>query len=575
MQFNFKKYITEKYLTEKLQSDTLIHELMNDTGHMFTYYKLPYKGTMFEKALQLYTKLNRWVQHIFTGWQWEFRGVNGNIEIDNTKLDTNEKIKKFNKIYLNTIEEYKNVVSKLFIKPDPQILSSLSGGPNIGYDTGKFRINNIDLFNLTDEHFEKYTWSDLKKDKVLYQNVNNSIQGTLAFWMSNGKILAVSEEASIILYAIDNDNNSYVNTENGKRFDGKLSDESIEDAVKKENLIVNILKCTLDDGTELEWPTVSRLSIIGDKVSLCGVDFVDKFLNLNKPLDLTYSSKVKYYNVGKFISKGSPLSKATGWGDNPNDYVIIYKPEQVLYDADGYVKSTYSTAKGTERMPSGSYNDMKSGKAFSYVNKKRRNDFDEQQDKVYKWVKDLFNKYEPYAGGKNSKMFEFGKKLSEYNYEWLYGTDEYCNKIALANIQKYKFILQQRKSQLGITEFTKTLEIISQEIKTFALNGKLICNNIKSIGNGNTEKLRELIFLYGTYQTMLNQMLSKFGSVQKMIAQFKEEHNADTRKSWRSDDSHTEIERDRKRITSVFKQLENNRNEMKELSLKIKTTFDE
>ena len=30
MQFSLKKYITEKYLTERLQSDTVIHDILND-----------------------------------------------------------------------------------------------------------------------------------------------------------------------------------------------------------------------------------------------------------------------------------------------------------------------------------------------------------------------------------------------------------------------------------------------------------------------------------------------------------------------------------------------------------------
>ena len=99
------------------------------------------------------------------------------------------------------------------------------------------------------------------------------------------------------------------------------------------------------------------------------------------------------------------------------------------------VKSTYLARNGEHRvLPKSSdksYNDMKAGKEFSEKKKKRKEDFDEQQESVYKWVKDLFGKYQPYAGGKNSKMFEFGKKLSEYDYESLYGNDGYCNKIAL------------------------------------------------------------------------------------------------------------------------------------------------
>src|SRR5574344_546597 len=117
--------------------------------------------------------------------------------------------------------------------------------------------------------------------------------------MSDGEILAVSNYGHLILYSINNDCDFYVKDVNGKRFDGKLTPEIIEDAVKKDNLIVNTLEGTLNDETVLEWPTVSRLSFIGDKQDLCGIDFVNKFLDINKELSVY---KLKLYNIGKFIS---------------------------------------------------------------------------------------------------------------------------------------------------------------------------------------------------------------------------------------------------------------------------------
>jgi len=37
----------------------------------------------------------------------------------------------------------------------------------------------------------------------------------------------------------------------------------------------------LNDGTELKFPTIARMSFIGDKRDLVGIDFVDKYLYLN------------------------------------------------------------------------------------------------------------------------------------------------------------------------------------------------------------------------------------------------------------------------------------------------------
>ena len=88
-------------------------------------------------------------------------------------------------------------------------------------------------------------------------------------------------------------------------------------------------------------------------------------------------------------------------------------------------------------------------------------------------------------------------------------------------------------------------------------------------------KYRELTFLYGEYMTMLNQMLSKFGKAQAKISLFKNEHQNGKRKAWQSEDSHTEIKRDRERIERDIKDLQTNREEMIQLHEKIKTIIDE
>ena len=156
------------------------------------------------------------------------------------------------------------------------------------------------------------------------------------------------------------------------------------------------------------------------------------FINYHSP-NIYYKS-FKFYQVGKFISHSSSLAKATSWGDKEDDYVIIYEPDGFYKDEKGNIKSTY--IYNGERITyskdnTDSYNDMKSNMAFSDRKKNRRVEYEKKENSVYKWVKDLFGTYQPYANGKNSKMFEFGLKLSEYDYNSLYGDDGYCNKIAL------------------------------------------------------------------------------------------------------------------------------------------------
>lgn len=571
MQFDFKKYITEKYLTERLQSDILIHELLNDKDGMFTYYKLPYPGTIYKKALTCYNLLKRWITSAFVTWDNTFKS--GGFSIGITNIDTDEKVKKFHKIYMDKVEEYKDLTSKLFIKPDPQILSSLISGVS-KYNTGKFELARRDIYNITDEFFTRYTWQQLKTDKQLYSDVQNKINNCLAFWMRDGRILCVSRANQIILYNITL-NNSYVTELNGKRFSGNMTKETIEDAVRKDNLIVNTLKCTLSDGTELEWPTVSRQSYVGDRQDLCGIDFVKEFLDINKCI---YYKSLKFYQVGKFISHSSSLAKATSWGDKEDDYVIIYEPDGFYKDEKGNIKSTY--IYNGERVTyskdnTDSYNDMKSNMAFSDRKKNRRVEYEKKENSVYKWVKDLFGTYQPYANGKNSKMFEFGLKLSEYDYDSLYGDDGYCNKIALQNIKRYKLIISQCHAITGISEFADKLNVISQEIKSFGIEGKGLCIKLKTLLLTDNEKYKELTFLYGTYMAMLNQMLSKFGKVHASFSLFKKQYQTIKKSDKSNEFTHKEIDRDRERIQKALEDLQVNCEEMIKLKDKIKTTMSE
>ena len=58
MRFNLKKYITERYLTEKIQSDIVINKLLNDKGGLFKYYKNP-NSPSYKKVLDIYNNIEK------------------------------------------------------------------------------------------------------------------------------------------------------------------------------------------------------------------------------------------------------------------------------------------------------------------------------------------------------------------------------------------------------------------------------------------------------------------------------------------------------------------------------------
>ena len=392
MQFSLKKYITEKYLTERLQSDTVIHDILNDKGKMFTYYKQPYPGTMYKKALDQFKILNDIIYNIFPAYSTE---ANDSYSYQHESIKTDEQKKALHNKYMQILELYKDYTSQLFIKPDPQVLSSVI----LSNADGTFPMHKLDLFNLTDENFKKYTVSDLKKNKDLKQYINEYA----IFWFnSEGKILVVSVYGRMVLFAIDNENITFEDGRIWQSFQtNKLTPEIIEDACKKDNLIVNNLTQTLNDGTVLTYPTVSRLSIGGDKRELCGIDFVHNFLDLSKYINAYGDFKKKLQKVGTNpYSKSSKLNKFTGWCNSNYDYFIVYIPESGHKDIEGNVISTKDNGK--RKMDDSNLKGYNEFKFDTEKTRQRKLDFEEQQRKIYKWTKDILGKYHPYAGGKSS-----------------------------------------------------------------------------------------------------------------------------------------------------------------------------
>ena len=110
MQFSLKKYINEKYLTERLQSDTVIHDILNDKGKMFTYYKQPYPGTMYKKALDQFKILNDIIYNTFPAYSTE---AYDSYDYQNESIKTDEQKKALHSKYMQTLELYKDYTSKL------------------------------------------------------------------------------------------------------------------------------------------------------------------------------------------------------------------------------------------------------------------------------------------------------------------------------------------------------------------------------------------------------------------------------------------------------------------------------
>ena len=568
MQFSLKKYITEKYLTERLQSDTVIHDILNDKGKMFTYYKQPYPGTMYKKALDQFEILNDIISNTFPIYSTE---AYDSYSYQHESIKTDEQKKALHSKYMQILELYKDYTSKLFIKPDPQVLSSVI----LSNADGTFPMHKLDLFNLTDENFKKYTVSDLKKNKDLKQYINEYA----IFWFnSEGKILVVSVYGRMVLFAIDNENITFEDGRIWQSFQtNKLTPEIIEDACRKDNLIVNNLTQTLKDGTVLTYPTVGRLSRGGDKRELCGIGFVKNFLDLSKYINAYGNFKKKLQKVGANpYSKSSKLNKFTGWGNSNDDYFIVYIPESGHKDYDGNVISTKDNGK--RKMDDSNLKGYNEFKFDTEKTRQRKLDFEEQQRKIYKWTKDILGKYHPYAGGKSSELFAFGRKLESYDYEKLYGTDDYCNKIARANILRYKKLIAQNRSKIGISNFNKELKEILPQLQAFTQTGKVLCNEIKNIYRNDVIKFKSLMMLYGVYSKLLNNMLQQYGNIQIAISSFKDTYANNKEdaymSTWAKEQKLKRCQEDSNQIKIRIRNIKELCNELSSMEQKINETLN-
>ena len=151
-----------------------------------------------------------------------------------------------------------------------------------------------------------------------------------------------------------------------------------------------------------------------------------------------------------------------------------------------------------------------------YRKNQQRNDYQELKDRTYKWTKTILGKYIPY-NNEAQKIFEFGKKLEEYDYEKLYGDDNYCNKLVMSNYQNYKLILTQTKAIKETNTYKQDIKDILVKLKDFVNIQQEYTDNIKTIYKTDPQKFKVLMLLYGSYMKSINLTMSTIKSLQNLI----------------------------------------------------------
>ncbi len=127
MQFNFKKYIKTKYLNEALQSDILINKILNDKSKIFNYLKDP-KSSSYKKLEKIVKQLENIIVKIFYSQPLDmsYLDKNGNYNIKNKSyIISDNDVKILHKQYKQILNQYINLITKFFDKPEPILLSSI------------------------------------------------------------------------------------------------------------------------------------------------------------------------------------------------------------------------------------------------------------------------------------------------------------------------------------------------------------------------------------------------------------------------------------------------------------------
>ena len=533
MQFNFKKYIKTKYLNEALQSDILINKILNDKSKIFNYLKDP-KSSSYKKLEKIVKQLENIIVKIFYSQPLDmsYLDKDGNYYIKNKSyIISDNDVKILHKQYKQILNQYINLITKFFDKPEPILLSSIIQG----YDKyAKFEHNEtIDLFNISDDSFEIFYFKDLKGNKQLKTEVDIKISTSAAFFITeDNKIQAITNNGNILILPLDSDFIQEHNTTYTKQFSDlkQLCDSKINE----NNLFMGIIYLELENGEKLDFPVISKQNTeifpfqYVPFSEYVGFKFIDKFLNINSNENFIIKNTCKYNNisVGKIVSKASTLQKITNWGTSLNDYVIIYTASQP-YRENGMLKSTFNN--GADKM----YYDMSQLKGYnefkhsSYIKRRsqQRKDFQEIYDRTYKWVKDLLGKYKPYAGGKQNKIWEYDKKLNQTNYYDLYSDDTYNNTIVRDNIERYRLLLQQTKSIKDIKIYVEELKNIIKNINTYIINSKDFVNKIKETYKTDKDMFKTLMLLQTTYNHTISVIMSQYSYIQHLINIFNKTYN--------------------------------------------------
>ena len=550
--FSLRNYL----LNEALSSDTLQNDILNEPSGFFRYIKIGneqnaivqtyndtkrvYRHSIYADCQELIIELMQTLKAIF-GFSESYSYGKYNIidlcfesymnekpylsteetpdrlSAEYAKLSDAELIK-INKTYLGEVEKLYKKEKNLFNRPNGQVLASIFHG----YVRDSKQDSTYDLMSISDSHFKKYTFTDIKNDKDGIKSLLSDNKKTIyAFYFNaDGYMLGITKAARIYIVnpLIKNTKSGIVYTEKFQKLQNAI--ENFDQYSNVENVIKT--KCNNSDKI-LYWPILKDYTYSSETP----YNLIRSGLLLNQLLN--HYSHENYQYVNKDITyAASNLRQQLYWGYNKNDYVIIYTPDTSLsplyrtdsnYDFTDVHNKALSTARSKNYMS-----------AVSTANN-------------YQWKKDALYRIQPYRiGGNSITVFDkdenkyklinpndpdFKRLKEKYNIVFSNNPDEYV-KIARADFKRkldaYKKIkgddsfLNQYKNnvhyyQLKVADLMKELQPIEKSVRKVLLNPRV-----------NTQDISELKkLLFGASEsdlwtkTVYNSNISSDGGIQPLL----------------------------------------------------------
>lgn len=499
------KFSLSKYLTEKIQSSIIANELLNDTGGFFKIYKIFSQKTKsennnhyFDRLISRRIKLKKLFDTCHTR-KYYSGGYVRKTSTDFSGAVTDKQYIKLHAEYMKVYNEYIKLAKRIFTTPSGELLNTI-----IGY-TGS-REYTADIANITDNMFKKYTYADIKKDKALYNKLQNDC---IVFFMRNDKtILAFVRNGNIRMYNYNIYKSLYLTPSLG----GNNIQELQTYTSDPDNFVFNEYTENID-GQTYTWPIIWNSSNMNNNKKIS--DIVDI-------VQSRYIYNPNYYNensaylsgdicIGKFLHKGSVLYKQTKWGDNPDDYVIVYDPMKQFNRQSEF----YATYQKTDKVV------------------KHKEDVRLYVDTRFKWIRDIYGDILPYGGTKeykSAKLYKFMSVFNEYSFNSAYNADQYCYKMYQLNKSKYNSLKTVIKSINDIdVKYKKyindSLNKLSEHIQYTQEISELISTLSEESSNKINSKIFEISNKYAAYQFAINETIVLLNTVNKHILDIQKRHD--------------------------------------------------